>query len=202
MPRFKRCKALIFAFGLFYFLSTTATVFASENLTAIPSDEAFSATLPNDAFYLSDAQLNQKYESVLMAANMASDSGASSMSSSESKKSKGVNFHKYLGYGTILLAAAAGATNSEEDTHHALAYSATAAAAATVLAGYLQHGDEIGGGQGLFTDPNLHALLGTLGAITMIVGTAMADNGGGGGHAGVAITGASLMAISIIDIKW
>jgi len=201
MPRLKKFRTLIFTFGLFYLLSTSATVFASGIPASAPSEEAFSATLPVDAFTLSEAQLSERFGTELMAANTASDTEASA-AASESRKSRGIDFHKYLGYSTILLAIAAGATNSEEDTHHALAYSATGAAACTVLAGFLQHHDEIGGGQGLFTDPNLHALLGTLGAVTMIVGTAMADNGGGGGHAGVAITGASLMALSIIDIKW
>ncbi|MGE4579457.1 MAG: hypothetical protein AB7F21_07950 [Desulfuromonadales bacterium] len=200
MACLKKCRTLILLFSLFYLLSSAATAVAGTvSITKAAQDDAFLTDLAYDNFYLSDSQLAQRYPSYQVAANQAT---AGTLAAQPVEKKSSLSLHKVLGYSTVLLAAAAGVANSDEDTHHALAYTASAAAAGTVLSGYLQYGDQLGGGQGLFSDPNLHAILGTLGAAALIAGSAMADGGSESSHSGIAVTGAGLMFLSIIDIKW
>ena len=116
--------------------------------------------------------------------------------------------HKFLGFGTICLAAGTAATNGDFDTHEPLAYATAAFALSTVVTGYLAHGDRFDTSDGLFTQDNSHMLAGTIGALLLTTGVLLAadsydeSTNGVDKHAGLAIAGASLMTIAIIDIKW
>jgi drug/metabolite transporter (DMT)-like permease len=116
--------------------------------------------------------------------------------------------HKYLGFGTILLAGGTAATNGDFDTHEPLAYATAACALSTVITGYLAHGDRFDTGDGLFTQENSHMMAGTLGAIILTTGVILASgsyddaDGSVDKHAGIAMVGGALMTIAIIDIEW
>lgn len=111
-------------------------------------------------------------------------------------------WHKYLGYGTVLLAGITAATNSQESFHEGAAYATAAGALSTVLTGYLAHRDRFDTGQGLLTRDNLHIALGTLGAVILTTAVAIADDGEESSHSGLGVTGGVLMALGVIDIKW
>ncbi len=127
----------------------------------------------------------------------------------------GSNAHKYLGLGTLALVAATAIapkpakvedrqpTPAELDaqkssTHAKLGRAAATFAAATATTGLLAHWKEIHFEDG-WTDPdNMHALLGTAGALAMLyaVSKAPAEE-----HAGVGMAGGAAMAIAI-KLTW
>lgn len=127
----------------------------------------------------------------------------------------GSNAHKYLGMGTLALVAATAIapkpqkvehrepTPAELDaqkssTHAKLGRAAATVAAATATTGLLAHWDEIHLEDG-WTDPdNMHALLGTAGALAMLyaVSKAPAEE-----HAGVGMAGGVAMAVAI-KLTW
>lgn len=131
----------------------------------------------------------------------------------------GSNAHQYLGLGTLVFAGLTGMTAPGDNecetapcpppqpretngTHAKLARATVALAAATVVTGLVAHWDDFHLEDG-FTDPdNLHALLGTAGALTMAYAVSKAaDPWSSNGHAGKAITGAVLMAVAV-KLTW
>ncbi|OGS96196.1 MAG: hypothetical protein A3H31_09275 [Gallionellales bacterium RIFCSPLOWO2_02_FULL_57_47] len=127
----------------------------------------------------------------------------------------GSNAHKYLGLGTLALVVATAIapkpaeiedrapTQAELDaqkssTHAKLGRAAAALAAATVTTGLLAHWDDFHLEDG-WTDPdNLHALLGTAGALAMLAAVSQAPEGG---HAGTGMAGGIAMGIAI-KLTW
>ncbi len=122
--------------------------------------------------------------------------------------------HKYFGFGTIVLAAATAATKpgnvDDVELHEGLAYATAACALTTVLLGTAEHRERFDLSDGLFTRDNVHIMLGTIGAIALTAGVLAAagsyDDDGDkmeiDTHAGLAIAGAAIMTIAIIDIEW
>jgi hypothetical protein len=144
----------------------------------------------------------QAKESRLFA--MASSSG-SNQDYSAAKRRGGdcmATWHKYLGYGTVLLAGVTAATSSQESFHEGAAYATAAGAVSTVLTGYLAHRDRFDTGDGLLTRDNIHIALGTLGAALLTTAVAIADDGEESSHSGLGVTGGVMMALGVIDIKW
>lgn len=111
-------------------------------------------------------------------------------------------WHKYLGYGTVLMAGVTAATNSQESFHESAAYVTAAGALSTLLTGYLAHGHRFDMSQGLFSRDNLHIALGTLGAVVLTTAVAIADDGEEGSHSGLGVAGGVMMTLGVIDIKW
>ena len=111
-------------------------------------------------------------------------------------------WHKYLGYGTVVLAGVTAATNSDEDLHESVAYATAASAISTVLTGYLAHRDRFDTYDGLLSKDNLHIILGTVGAALLTTAVAIADEGRESSHSGLGVAGGVLMTLGVIDIKW
>ena len=110
--------------------------------------------------------------------------------------------HRYLGYGTLILAAATAFSGSESDLHCGAAYAATGMAAATCATGFMKYHRRWNPGRGLFNDDNSHIMLGVIGGIGMVASVITAGSDSGPGHAGVGAAGCALMAVSVILIKW
>jgi hypothetical protein len=107
--------------------------------------------------------------------------------------------HKYLGYGTLLLAAAAGLSGSDSSTHHNLAVGATTLGALTVASGYYEYGDMFQMDEGL-SRSNLHIALGTLGAIGFAAEAVIASTDSS--HGGLGIASAAAMGAALIIVVW
>lgn len=127
----------------------------------------------------------------------------------------GSNAHKYMGLGTLALVVATALapkpaeyehtapTQAQLDaqkssTHAKLGRAAATMAAATVTSGLLAHWDDFHVEDG-WTDPdNMHALLGTAGALAMLYAVSKAP---GGGHAGVGMAGGVAMGVAV-KLTW
>lgn len=145
----------------------------------------------------------QKFAANPLIAEPNSGTRSDAAPNADRSSKKGLNWHKYLGYSTVALAFAAAPTKSSKSLHYTLAYFSAASALGTVVTGYLQHRDELRADQrGLLGPVNRHALLGGLGALAIVTAVAIADSGNNGSHATLGITGASLMLVSIVDIRW
>lgn len=127
----------------------------------------------------------------------------------------GSNAHKYLGLGTLALVVATAIlpkppevegralTQAEIDaqnssTHAKLGRATAAMAAATVATGLLAHWDDFHLEDGMSDPDNLHAILGTAGALAMLYAVSQAP---GGGHGGMGMAGGVAMAVAI-KITW
>jgi hypothetical protein len=166
------------------------------------------------------------YESFKLAANDADtlvrkpNSAAPEVKKSDFESSwlTGNKAHQYLGLATIAGAvltgmAAPGETHCDastptcpqretDGTHAKLAQATVALAAATVATGLISHWDDFHLEDGLTDPDNLHALLGTVGMLTMAFAVSQADDPyDSNDHAGKAIAGAVLMAAAI-KITW
>lgn len=127
----------------------------------------------------------------------------------------GSNAHKYLGLGTLALVVATALApkpaeiedraptqaelDAQESSNHAkLGRAAATLAAATVTTGLLAHWDDFHLEDG-WTDPdNMHAMLGTAGALAMLYAVSKAP---GGGHAGMGMAGGVAMGVAI-KLTW
>lgn len=125
------------------------------------------------------------------------------------------NAHKYLGLGTVALVVATALApkpaeveggaptqaqlDAQKSSNHAkLGRAAATLAAATVATGLFAHWDDFHLEDG-WTDPdNMHALLGTAGALAMLYAVSQAPDGG---HAGVGAAGGVAMAVAI-KLTW
>ncbi|MDY6950543.1 MAG: hypothetical protein SWE60_03455 [Thermodesulfobacteriota bacterium] len=116
----------------------------------------------------------------------------------------GVDFgrlHKYLGYGTVLLAGIAAVSSGSRSVHYGAAYGATGAALATCLTGYIEYSDRFSLEDGLLSKDNAHIMLGVLGTIGIATAVTIADSSDSSHkHAGGA--GGVSMLLSVVTIKW
>jgi hypothetical protein len=124
----------------------------------------------------------------------------------------GSNAHKYLGLGTLALVVATAiapkpsgdaTTQAERDAqessaHAKLGEAAAVLAAATVTTGLIYHWDDFHFEDG-FSDPdNLHALLGTAGALALMYAVSQAP---ASEHAGIGMAGGVAMGFAI-KLTW
>jgi len=127
----------------------------------------------------------------------------------------GSNVHKYLGLTTLALVVATALApkppevedraltqaelDAQKSSNHAkLGRAAATMAAATVTTGLIEHWDDFHVEDG-WTDPdNLHAMLGTAGALAMLYAVSKAP---GGGHGGMGMAGGVAMGIAI-KLTW
>lgn len=133
------------------------------------------------------------------------DSSAQTQSRSSAQQKGGTSmekWHKYLGYGTVLMAGVTAVSHSDEDFHESAAYVTAAGALSTLLTGYLAHSQRFDADEGLLTKDNLHIALGTLGAVLLTTAVAIADDGEESSHSGLGVIGGVLMTLGVIDIKW
>jgi hypothetical protein len=115
--------------------------------------------------------------------------------------------HQYLGLGTLALFGLTAITppNSEKNTkpqtsgiHQSLGRATAAMAAATVATGLLFHWDDFHFEDGFIDPDNLHAMLGTAGALAMLYAVSVAP---GHGHSSAGIAGGVAMAVAI-KLTW
>lgn len=108
-------------------------------------------------------------------------------------------FHQYAGLTTLGLIGLLVVSPKEEDgPHEYFAKAAAATAATTAASGFVVHWDDFHIDNG-FTDPdNLHALLGTIGAIAMVQAISVAPDGG---HQDYGMLGAYAM-MTAIKLTW
>ncbi|MDY6988252.1 MAG: hypothetical protein SWQ30_09365 [Thermodesulfobacteriota bacterium] len=109
--------------------------------------------------------------------------------------------HKYLGYGTVLLAGIAAVSSGSRSVHYGAAYAATGTALATCLTGYIEYSDRFNLEDGLLSGDNAHIMLGVLGTIGVATAVTIADSSESshkhpGGAGGVSIL------LSVVSIKW
>ena len=107
--------------------------------------------------------------------------------------------HKYLGYGTLLLAGVAGATGSDSSVHHYSAVGAAALGVMTLSTGYYEYGDMFEIDEG-FSQYNLHIALGTLGVIGFATEAIIASTDSS--HGGLGVGSAAVMGTALIIIIW
>jgi len=197
MKHIKKIKNLMFVAGLLA-ISGTAQASDSHNID-IPT--------------LASAYTNGS-KSYMLAINDTSKSKPSTTVSTLTQPEKfepplfsGSNAHKYLGLATLGLVVAtaiapkpsADQSEAEIDSSvHAKLGEATAVfAAATVTTGLIYHWDDFHFEDG-FSDPdNLHALLGTVGALAMMYAVSLAPEP----HAGAGIAGGAAMGFAI-KLTW
>ena len=145
------------------------------------------------------------HESVKLFAMAANTGGSGSLSTVHTEDSSGSDlesWHKYLGYGTILMAGVTAVSSSSESFHETAAYVTAAGALSTLFTGYLAHGERFDMSEGLFSETNRHIVIGTLGAVLLTTAVAMAANDDDSSHSGLGISGGVLMTLAVIDIKW
>jgi len=147
--------------------------------------------------------------------NQANETQAAQPAEFEPPLFSGSNAHKYLGLGTLALVVAtaiapkpaevegAAPTQAQLDeqnssAHAKLGRAAATLAAATAMSGLLTHWDDFHLEDGWSDPDNLHALLGTAGALAMLAAVNQAP---AGGHAGVGMAGGVGMAIAI-KLTW
>jgi hypothetical protein len=109
------------------------------------------------------------------------------------------SLHKYLAYGTLVLAGVAATTGSESSTHHSAAIGASSLAVLTAATGFYEYGDMFDMDEGL-SAANVHIVLGTLGAIGFAAEAAIASSGAS--HGGLGIASAAAMGAACIVILW
>jgi hypothetical protein len=127
-------------------------------------------------------------------------SNIKTLSFSEGKSSLDMGFlHKYLGYGTLLLAGVAAATGSDSSVHHYSAVGSATLGVMTLATGYYEYGDMFDTDEG-FSKHNLHIALGTLGAIGFATEAIIA--GTDSDHGGLGIGSAVVMGTALIIIVW
>ncbi len=107
--------------------------------------------------------------------------------------------HKYLGFGTLLLAGVAATTGSDSSIHHNSAVGAATLGVMTCATGYYEYGDMFEIDEG-FSNYNLHIALGTLGAIGFAAEAIIASSNSS--HGGLGIGSSAAMGAALIIIMW
>ncbi|MEE8479681.1 MAG: hypothetical protein V3T59_00405 [Desulfobacterales bacterium] len=107
--------------------------------------------------------------------------------------------HKYLGFGTLLLAGVAATTGSDSSIHHNSAVGAATLGVMTCATGYYEYGDMFEIDEG-FSNYNLHIALGTIGAIGFAAEAIIASSDSG--HGGLGIWSTAAMGAALIIIMW
>jgi hypothetical protein len=121
-------------------------------------------------------------------------------SSASTRKSFSMgSLHKYLGYGTLVLAAGAAFSSSSKDVHEPLGYAAASAATLTCITGFMEYSDYFNLDEG-WSKYNIHIAAGVAATagfiVTAILGADGNDHGGIGGGSTV------LMCVPIVILKW
>ncbi len=109
------------------------------------------------------------------------------------------SLHKYLAYGTLVLAGVAATTGSHSETHHNAAVGAATLAVMTAATGYYEYGDMFDLDEGL-SAANIHIALGTLGALGFAAEAIIASSDAS--HGGLGIASAAAMGAAFIVILW
>jgi len=157
---------------------------------------------PNDLYNISDNERNDLYASNLFhQKNIVSNLAQTNANTSDAGFNYG-RLHKYLGYSTLVLAGIAAVSSSRRSVHYGFAYAATGTALASCLTGYSEYGDRFNLDDGLFSEDNLHIMLGVIGTLGFATAVAIADSGKETSHSGIGRTSAASMVISVIVIKW
>ena len=107
--------------------------------------------------------------------------------------------HKYLGFGTLLLAGIAATTGSDSSIHHNSAVGAATLGVMTCATGYYEYGDMFEIDEG-FSKYNLHIALGTIGAIGFAAEAIIASSDSS--HGGLGIGATAAMGAALIIIMW
>lgn len=189
--------------------------------TVHADDAALNFELPSAAsFYVKNSQSIRSRSYLLAlneedAAKQQKPIGISPAAEVEPPMFSSSNIHKYLGLGTLALAVATAiapkpaevkgreptpAEKDEQDssTHAMLGKAAAAMAAATVTTGLLAHWDDFHLEDGLLDPDNLHAMLGTAGALAILYAVSQAPDAQ---HAGTGVAGGVAMGIAI-KLTW
>ena len=106
--------------------------------------------------------------------------------------------HDILGYSAVLIGLTAGLLSSDlldDDSHKALGYTASAAAAMNISIGFLNYGDRLHTGNGLFTIDNIHIVLGITGGVLMIAASFLGESDA---HPIMAGLGTAMMGAGIV----
>jgi len=131
---------------------------------------------------------------------LSSTYGSSSESSSGGSSGLDIgSLHKYLGWGTLLLACVTAVTGSDSSLHHNSALAATAFGLGTAATGYYEYSDYFDADEGLSTY-NLHIVLGTIGAIGFATEAVIASTDSG--HGGIGIGSAVAMGLAFAIVIW
>ncbi len=109
------------------------------------------------------------------------------------------SLHKYLGWGTLILAVVTGVSGSDSSLHHNSALAATAFGLGTAATGYYEYSDYFDTDEGL-SSYNLHIVLGTLGAIGFATEAVIASTDTG--HGGIGIGSAVAMGLAVAIVMW
>jgi len=109
--------------------------------------------------------------------------------------------HKYLGYGTLLLAATAAVSGGDNAFHKGAGVAAAAMAVATCVTGYMEYSNYFDIDNGLSAH-NVHIVLGTLAAIGFVATAASAINSDNKNHAGIGVGSTALLVVPIVVVNW
>jgi hypothetical protein len=109
--------------------------------------------------------------------------------------------HKYLGYGTVLMAVAAGASGGDNGFHKSAGVSAAVLGVATCATGFYEYDNYFDLDEG-FSKHNIHIVLGTIATAGFVAVAASAISNDDNSHAGLGIGATALAAIPIIVLKF
>jgi len=109
--------------------------------------------------------------------------------------------HKYLGYGTVIMAVAAGASGGDNGFHKSAGVGAAVLGVATCGTGFYEYGNYFNANEG-FSKHNIHIVLGSLATAGFIAAAASAIGNDDTSHAGVGIGSTALAVIPIIVLKF
>ncbi len=108
--------------------------------------------------------------------------------------------HKFMGYGTVLLAGLAAVSHSSHDFHRAASYGATWLASATCATGFSGYKGFIDLTDGLSVY-DTHAILGAAGTIGFAATLVMAEADSDGNHDSIGAASAAAMGLSVVVLK-
>lgn len=165
------------------------------------ADSAGNYSEADDFYNIDDGEMKRLYASEQF---HQSNTVSSLIETNLNRSDDGSDFgrlHKYLGYGTVLLAGMAAVSGSYRSLHYGSAYAATGTGLAACLTGYMEYGDRFDLEDGLFSEDNLHIMLGVLGTIGLITAVAI-EGTSQSSHSGIGGAGGASMLLSVITIRW
>ncbi len=171
---------------------TMSCIFASAQTAAASS---LTQVLNDDA--------NTPHQSLLLAA----DQGAEPFAYGTMKETPEICWintgkaHKYLGYGSLLMAAAAGVSGGDNGFHKGAGVGAAVLGVAACGTGFYEYGHYFDLNDG-FSKHNIHIVLGTIATAGFVAVAASAISQDDDSHAGLGIGSTALMVIPIIVLKF